>query len=101
MFADSEYPIAAKHFAFIFETTDVHNLLNFEYLLSDDQGNLFSKKNEDKIPALKMLKVKKQSMRLQIEQIKLINYKMNLKNHLKNYILIVKRKPKPVMNTLL
>ena len=48
-----------------------------------------------------MLKVKKQSMRLQIEQIELINYKMNLKNHLKNYILIVKRKPKPVMNTLL
>ena len=46
MFADSEYPIAAKHFAFIFETTDVHNLLNFEYLLSDDQGNLFSKKTK-------------------------------------------------------
>ena len=29
VFADSEYPIAAKHFAFGFETTDLHNLLKF------------------------------------------------------------------------
>ena len=54
VFADSEYPIAAKHFAFGFETTDSHNLLNFEYSLLDDQENLTEfQKNEDKIPALK------------------------------------------------
>ena len=54
VFSDSEYPVAAKHFAFGFETTDLHNLLNFEYSLLDDQGNLIEfQKNEDKIPALK------------------------------------------------
>ena len=31
---DSTYPIAAKHFAFGFETTDLHNLLNFEFSLN-------------------------------------------------------------------
>ena len=30
IFADSEYPIAAKHFTFGFETTDLYNLLIFE-----------------------------------------------------------------------
>ena len=37
---NSMYPIASKHFAFGFETTDLHNLLNFEYSLIDDQGKL-------------------------------------------------------------
>ena len=50
---DSTYPIAAKHFAFGFETTDLHNLLNFEYLLLSDQGKLLKfKESEDKIPSL-------------------------------------------------
>ena len=50
---DSTYPIAAKHFAFGFETTDLHNLLNFEYSLLKDQGKLLEfKQGEDKIPAL-------------------------------------------------
>ena len=54
VFTDSEYPVAAKHFAFGFETTDLHNVLNFEYSLLDNQGNLIEfQKNEDKIPALK------------------------------------------------
>ena len=35
---DLQYPIAAKHFAFAFETTDLHNILNFEYSLVDDEG---------------------------------------------------------------
>ena len=35
---DSQYPIAAKYFAFAFETTDLHNILNFEYCLVDDEG---------------------------------------------------------------
>ena len=50
---DSVFPIAAKHFAFGFETTDLHNLLNFEYSLINDQGKLLEfKQGEDKIPAL-------------------------------------------------
>ena len=50
---DSAFPIAAKHFAFGFETTDLHNLLNFEYSLLNDQGKLLEfKQGEDKIPAL-------------------------------------------------
>ena len=28
---DTIYPVALKSFAFGFETTDLHNLLNFEY----------------------------------------------------------------------
>ena len=50
---DSVFPIAAKHFAFGFETTDLHNLLNSEYSLINDQGKLLEfKQGEDKIPAL-------------------------------------------------
>ena len=50
---DSAFPIAAKHFAFGFETTDLHNLLNSEYLLINDQKKLLEfKQEEDKIPAL-------------------------------------------------
>ena len=50
---DSKYPIAARHFAFGFETTDLHNLLNFEYLLLDKEGKLIEfKTGEDKIPAI-------------------------------------------------
>ena len=50
---DSQNPIAAKHFAFEFETTDLHNLLNVEYSLVNDQGKLLEfKQGEDKIPAL-------------------------------------------------
>ena len=42
-----------KYFAFRFETTDLHNLLNFEYSLIDNQGKLIEfKQGEDKIPAL-------------------------------------------------
>ena len=50
---DSAYPIAAKHFGFGYETTDLHNLLNFEYSLLNDQGKLLEfKQGEDKITAL-------------------------------------------------
>ena len=50
---DSIYPIAAKHFAFGFETTDLHNLLNFESSLINDKGKLLEfTQGEDKIPAL-------------------------------------------------
>ena len=50
---DSTYQIAANHFAFGFETTDLHNLLNFEYSLINDPGKLLEfEQGEDKIPAL-------------------------------------------------
>ena len=50
---DSKYPIAAKHFGFEFETTDLHNLLNFEYsLLHEGAKQIEFKSGEDKIPAL-------------------------------------------------
>ena len=53
LLTDSIYPVTAKHFAFGFETADLHNLLNFKYLLDDDQGKLIEfKQGEDKIPAL-------------------------------------------------
>ena len=50
---DSKYPFAAKHFGFGFETTDLHNLLNFEYsLLHEGAKRIEFKSGEDKIPAL-------------------------------------------------
>ena len=50
---DSKFSIAAKHFAFGFETTDLHNLLNFEYSLINDKGKLLElTQGKDKIPAL-------------------------------------------------
>ena len=50
---DSKFPIAAKHFAFGFETTNVHKLLNFEYSSIDDKRKLLEfKPGEDKIPTL-------------------------------------------------
>ena len=50
---DSQYPIVAKHFVFAFETTNLHNILYFEYSLVDGKGKLIEfKTEEDKIPAL-------------------------------------------------
>ena len=50
---DTAFPVAAKLFSFGFETTDLHNLLNFEYSLINNQGKLLEfKQGEDKIPAL-------------------------------------------------
>ena len=50
---DTAFRIAAKRFAFGFETTDLHNLLNFEYSLINDKGKLLEfKQGEDKSPAL-------------------------------------------------
>ena len=46
-------PIAAKHFAFSFETQDFNNLLNFEYSLISDKGKLIEfVDGETKVPAL-------------------------------------------------
>ena len=47
---DSTHPIAAKHFAFGFETADLYNL---KYSLVNDQGELLEfKQSEDEIPVL-------------------------------------------------
>ena len=49
----SAFPISAKHFTFGFETTAIHNLLNSEYSLINDQKKLLEfKQEEDKIPVL-------------------------------------------------
>ena len=53
LLTDSVYPIATKHFAFGLEARDLHNLLNFEISLLDEEGkNIQFKTDEDKIPAL-------------------------------------------------
>ena len=50
---DSKFPITTKHFVFGFETTNLYNLLNFEYSLVNDKGKLLEfTQGEDKIPAL-------------------------------------------------
>ena len=50
---DIAIPIAAKHFAFGFETQDYNNLLKFEYSLINDEGKLIEfKDGETKVPAL-------------------------------------------------
>ena len=56
LLTDSIYPIAAKYFAFGFETRYLHNLLNFEFLLLDEEGKTIQfKTGEDKIPALNFI----------------------------------------------
>ena len=53
---DSLIPIAAKHFAFGFETQDFNNLLNFEYSLLNNKGELLKfADDETKIPSLNFL----------------------------------------------
>ena len=50
---DIAIPIAAKHFAFGFETQDFNNLLNFKYSLLNDKGELIKFKDEEtKVPSL-------------------------------------------------
>ena len=50
---DTKIPIAAKHFAFGFETSNYDRILNFEYSLINDNGELIKfKDNEIKVPAL-------------------------------------------------
>ena len=59
---DSAYLLAAKHFAFAFETADLHQLLNFEYSLITDKGELLKFANgEDKILKVKKMIQKKKS----------------------------------------
>ena len=80
---DSAYPLAAKHFAFAFETADQHNLLNFEYSLVTDKGELLKFANgEDKILALNFtiqviynVKSQKKRFKKQIIKIKLMKFK--------------------------
>ena len=53
---DLSLPIAAKHFSFAFETTDLNSSLNFEYSLLNDKGKLLQfADGADKVPALKFI----------------------------------------------
>ena len=50
---DSALPIAAKHFAFGFESQNFNSLLKFQYSLLNDKGNLIKfQKGETKVPTL-------------------------------------------------
>ena len=52
-FTDSEQPTAASHFAFGFTTTNLHDILNFEFIFLDDRAELINfPKSEDKVPIL-------------------------------------------------
>ena len=53
LFTDSEDPTAASHFAFVFTTTNLHDILNFEVSLLDDEAKLINfPTKEDKVPIL-------------------------------------------------
>ena len=53
VFKDSENLTVAKHFAFLFETINFTNLLNFQLTLVDDEAKLIKfKDGETKAPAL-------------------------------------------------
>ena len=53
VFTDSENPVAASHFAFAFTTTNLHDILNFEFILLDDEAKLINFPiTEDKVPVL-------------------------------------------------
>ena len=50
---DSENSTVAKHFAFVFETINFTDLLNFQLTLADDEAKLIKfKDGETKVPAL-------------------------------------------------
>ena len=50
---DSALPIAAKHFAFGFESQNFNSLLKFQYSLLNDKGNLIKfRDRETKVPTL-------------------------------------------------
>ena len=52
-FTDSENPTVATHFAFAFTTTNLNDLLNFEFTLLDDEAKpIRFLTNEDKVPVL-------------------------------------------------
>ena len=50
---DSALPIAAKHFAFGFESHNINNLFKFQYALLNDKGKIIEfKQGETKVPTL-------------------------------------------------
>ena len=53
VFKDYENPKVAKHFAFVFETINFIDLLNFQLTLADNEAKLIKfKDGETKVPAL-------------------------------------------------
>ena len=70
VFKDSENPTVAKHFAFVFETINFTDLLNFQLTLADNEAKLIKfKDGKTNVPAqfyntnntIKMMKVKKRT----------------------------------------
>ena len=53
VFTDSEDPVAVSHFAFAFTTTNLPNILNFEFSLQDDEAKLINfLAKEDMVPVV-------------------------------------------------
>ena len=53
VFTDSENPVVASHFIFAFTTANLHNILNFEFALLDDQAKCINFPiTEDKVTVL-------------------------------------------------
>ena len=53
VFTDSENPVTVSHFAFAFATTNLHDILNFEFILLDGKAKLINfLVTEDKVPVL-------------------------------------------------
>ena len=53
VFTDSVNPVAASHFTFVFTTTNLHNILNFKFILLDDEAKLITFPiTEGEIPVL-------------------------------------------------
>ena len=52
VFTDSEDPTAALHCAFAFTTANLHNILNFEFILLDEAKLTNFHAKEDKVPTL-------------------------------------------------
>ena len=53
VFTDSKNLVAASHIAFAFTTTNLHDILNFEFILLDDEAKLINFPiTEDKVPVL-------------------------------------------------
>ena len=101
MLTDSAYPLAAKHLVFAFKTADLHDLLNFEYSLITDKGELLKFANgEDKIPALDFtIQVKKKIHKTNLKKNqdnKILKNQNDLRNSIKNLFISNQTKKKTI-----
>ena len=97
VFKDSENPTVAKHFAFVFETINFTDLLNFQLALADDEAKLIKLKDgETKVPGfyntnntIKKMKVKKTTYQSSSSK---NNEIIKITNEIKNAMLKIEEK---------